>query len=245
MGLRTFLLSSVTVAAIIGACTTNPSADTLQWTLTPSEGVIGIGETVEFRIDISSKANINSDLELFISPTPTGVVATFPARITSTATSVTGSFSAPPGTVPGFYPFEFNLREEGGVFGLTQGFRLTVSDAGEAPDFSVGVDPDALTLPVDDVEAVAFSVTPLNGYTGTVRISLSGLPDDVHLIDGPNPDSLVFGARSGGKGGTFLLNFLPEPPVPAQVELMVTVTDGTITHQRTVLLTLAGGLAVR
>lgn len=235
----TFLLLSVVAAgAVIGACTTGPESDKLKWTLTPTEGEIGLGGTAPFLIHISSKANINSDLDLSITPSPIGLVIDYPAHVTSTASTVEGTFHAGPGTELGLYTFDVNLREQGTQFGLPQQFRLTVVGEGEAPDFAVGLEPDALTMPIETPQTVAFRITPLNGYTGTVNITVGDLPNDVHLVAGPSPPSFTFAAGEGGKGGTILLSYNPVPPVPAQVALLVTVSDGAITHSRTLTLTL-------
>jgi hypothetical protein len=232
------VVSVVAVAAAIGACTTGPDSDKLKWTLTPTEGAIGLGGAEPFLIHISSKANINSDLDLSITPSPIGMVIDYLAHVTSTATTVEGTFHAAPGTELGLYTFDVNLREQGTEFGLPQQFRLTVVGEGETPDFAVGQEPDALTMPVETPQTVVFRITPLNGYTGTVNISAGDLPNDVQLVAGPSPPTFTFAAGEGGKGGTILLSYNPVPPVPGQVALLVTVSDGTITHSRTLTLTL-------
>jgi hypothetical protein len=239
MGARSQVVLLAAAAAIIGACSTDPGVDQFEWTLTPKEGATTLGGLVSFEIQIKSKTNINSDVEFTTSPLPSGLASDLPASVTSTASTVSGSFYAAPGTELGLYEIEISAREKGGEYGLPQTFKLTVSAGGEAADFSVEVDPTAMTMPVETPQTFTFRVAPLNGFTGTVSIQLSGLPDgNLYLLSGPTPATLTFAAGDGSKGGTMVLQYLPSPPVPAQVQVVVTVTSGTLGHTRTITLTL-------
>ena len=232
------LLASVTLFAAIGGCATEAGQDHLKWSVTPLEGTIAIGGQANFTIHVTSKANINSDLELRASPVPSGLEVNLPASATSTASVIEGSFHATPGMEPGLYRIDINLREEGTEYGLPYSYELTVTDGGTAPDFSVEVDPASTTMPVETGKTFAFRVSPLNGFSGTVNISLPDLPNEIRLSQGPTPASLTFALNEGSKGGTFVLQYLPSPPDPATLELVLRAASGAIIHTRTITLTL-------
>jgi len=235
----TGLLAAVAIFVAVGACTTDSNTDQLKWELSPSRGEIAIGGAAPFTITVESKANINSDLELTTTPV-NGIVSSLPASVTSTASTIEGSFYAAPGIEPGAYSIDVNVREEGTEYGLPQTFLLTVSQGGDAPDFSLEVDPIETTVNVETGRTFTFYVRPLNGFSGTVAIALTGLTDDLELAQALTPPTLDFPPASGGKGGTFVLRYQPTPPVTSPVVLTVTATAGSLSHSRTITLTLPG-----
>lgn len=237
MGLRSRIpLYPMVAAWIIGGCTTSPD-DRLKWTFGEDHGQIALGETLDFTIEVASKQDINSDLEL-TSSGAAGIVTTLPPTVTSTVSTIHGSFYAEPSAEPGAYPIGINVREKGAGYGLEKTFLLTVTEGGTAPDFSLEVDPIESALAFETGKTMAFYVRPLNDFTGAVSLSLSGVTDDVQLLSDLTPPSLEFDGTTGGAGGTFVIAYHPMPPVVSPVVLTLTATSGSISHSRTMTLTL-------
>jgi hypothetical protein len=232
-------------AVLALACSTEPGGDTLKWTLNPRFAETTLGGSVPFRIDVQSKSNINSDLEISHTSLPPGITLDLPSQVTSTVSQIDGVFSISPEAELGTYTVDLNVREEGTEFGLAKTFEITVTSGSEEPDFVVEVEPVEATLAVELVTVITYRVRPLNGFTGTVNITLSDLPDDVTIFQGPNPTSLTFAAGDGGKSGTVSFVFTPHAPIPSQVQAMIIVSGQGITHARSFVLNLPGLNLVR
>lgn len=226
------------LAASLGCESLTPKEDTLQWTLTPRFIQAAPGETVSFRIDVASKSNINADLDIQHSPTPETILVNLPASAASTADRIDGTIVISSDVEPGVYEVDINVREEGTSYGVPKVLELTVTTSTGEPDFTVEVEPLADTLVIEQVSVITYRVRPLNGFLGTVSISLTGLPDDVTIFQGPNPPEFTFAPGEGGKSGTIGLLFVPMLPVPPEVEATLTATGNGITHIRTIHLRL-------
>ena len=101
-----------------------------------------------------------------------------------------------------------------------------------APDFTISVNPPTNTVVRPGSVQYTVTLTPLNGFSGVVNLSLSGLPSkttgsfspsSVNLSGGPATSTLTVTADRGGPTGTFTLT--------------VTSTNGSISHSQNVTLT--------
>jgi hypothetical protein len=101
-----------------------------------------------------------------------------------------------------------------------------------SPDFSLAVSPTSRTVARPGSTTYAVSLTSLNGFTGNVSLSVSGLPSKTSASFSPNPvtlgasgsSTLTVSADANGPRGTYTLT--------------VTGTGGGQTHSQTVTLTL-------
>lgn len=230
------LLLALTAASLgLGACVTETS-DVLDWELSPDRADSHSGGVVFFHVQIKSKKNINSDMELQATA-PAGFELALPTTLASTADEAEGEVFVPAGLDPGTYKIEVAVREEGGSW-YSKSILLFISDEeGGEPDFSVELDPTSSTMEAGVGQTFTYYVRPLHGFLGTVEISLSQVGDDLVLSQGISEPVLTF-SNSGGKGGTFVIRYEPHPPVASPVELTVTVSGGGVVHTRTLTLTL-------
>jgi hypothetical protein len=228
----------------VAACGIEDPTNIFVWSLTPTEAETAIGQLVSFQIRIDTKSNINNDVELEPGAVPDGFTVSLPTGMTSTQQTADGTVYASPAVEEGTYEVEIRAREAGGEFTARQ-IRVTVTNAGGSADFSVEVDPQTFTMEIELGKTFTYYVRPLNGFTGTVAVTITGLTDDLVFGQVLTPSTLDFPPGSGGKGGTFVLRYLPQPPVASPVQLVVTAQSGTIVHTRTITLTLVPRPAAR
>jgi hypothetical protein len=114
---------------------------------------------------------------------PDGFTLTIPTRMGSTQETADGTIYASPAVDVGTYEVEVQAREVGGVFSL-RSIRVVVTGGGGSADFSVEVDPQTTTIQAGSAHTFGYQVSPLNGFSGTVAVTLTGLTDDLDLRDG-------------------------------------------------------------
>jgi subtilisin family serine protease len=98
------------------------------------------------------------------------------------------------------------------------------------PDFTVAASPASRTVPAGDTTSYTVTVGTLNGFTGNVALSLTGLPAGV--------GSSAFSPATVAAAGSSLLTIttLATAP-PGTYPLTVSATSGTLSHTVTVMLT--------
>ena len=139
-------------------------------------------------------------------PVPAGATsATFPVNTTAVAVSTTVIISASYG-------------------GGTQTASLTVT---AAPNYTLSASPSSVTITQGSSGQSAVTVTPQNGFSGSVSLSASGLPSGVSAAFSPNPttttSTLTLTASSAAATGT--------------ATVTITGTSGPLTHTTTISLT--------
>ncbi|MDE3100445.1 MAG: RICIN domain-containing protein, partial [Verrucomicrobiota bacterium] len=104
-----------------------------------------------------------------------------------------------------------------------------VSIAGPAPDFSITASPPSQTITAGNGASYTTTIGSINGYNGTVSLSVSGLPANASASF--NPASVT-----GSGNSTLTINTTTSTPAGTYT-LTITGTDGTLTHSTTVSLT--------
>jgi hypothetical protein len=236
-------LGALAAAGAVACGAVLETTDSFSWTLTPDQAQVNFGQLVNFHVTINTKSNINRYVDLAPGEVPEGFTVTKPATMASTQQTADGTVYVSPALELGTYEVEIKAREAGGDFS-TQLIRITVTAGEGAADFSVEIDPEAATLGLEGPPTFMYYVRPLNGFSGTVALALTGLPDDL-TIEGLTPSTLDFPPGGAGQGGTFILHYTPVPPVTSPVQLVLTASSATIVHSRTYTVTLLAPEAVR
>ena len=223
------LLGILSLAGCFGG--SNP---TLDWSVTPDRRTISPGDQTTFTIQVRSKAHINDTVNLRVTGVPTGATATFtPQLMPDTATTSTLTITTTTALAVGTYTLTVFAHEVGGDAESSDTVQLIVTDGGTDPDFTLEVDPLSYLFDAELGKTFTFFIRPLNGFTGDVAVSLSGVPTHVTVQQAVTPSTLNF-PNSGGKGGTFVLRMntggFAQPPV----DITVTATSGGITHVGTI-----------
>ena len=105
----------------------------------------------------------------------------------------------------------------------------TLTEGSATPDFSLSASPTSLSIATGSSGTSTITITPKNGFTGSVTLSASGMPTGVTASFGTNPTTatsvLTLTASSTATLGTSTIT--------------ITGTSGALTHTTTVALTVS------
>jgi len=184
--------------------------------LTLTQGTMGTST-----ISVNPINGFNGTVNLSISGLPSGVTASFnPTSATSASTlTLTAGSAAATGTVT------LTISGTSGTLTRTTTMTLTVN-APVVPDFSLSASPASLSIRRSARGSSTITVTPVNGFSGSVSLSIAGLPAGVTASFNPSAttstSTLTISVSSSAGLGTSTLT--------------VTGVSGTLTHTTTIAL---------
>ncbi len=120
------------------------------------------------------------------------------------------------------------------VAGTTPDIRMLLQIAGPA-DFGGSVAPGSQTVVPGGTTSYTVNVTPQNGFTGDVTLSVSGLPSGVTGSFSPNP-------VTGGSGSSTLTLTASNSTPLGNSTFMITGSSGSLVHSLTANLTVNSSL---
>jgi hypothetical protein len=184
-------------------------------------------------------AGANAGYTLFIEPLH-GYLGTVTIAATGLPAGVTASFQpgntiqnsngfvsltlvTDPSTAPGSYPVRLTATSGS----LTHGVTITLVVTAETGDFTGSIVPGAQTLGQGEIGSVTVQVIPINGFTGSVTLSVTGVPAGATASFNPQ-------VVTGGSGSTVLTIATGFAPV-GKYNLTLTGTSGAISHSATVI----------
>jgi len=211
------LINDLTGAANVPSFSLSSSASPLS---------IAPGKSGTSTINVNAQNGFNGTVSLGVSGLPAGVTASFSPQNATTSSLLTVNVpsSASPGTS--------TLTITGTSGTLTASTRLTLTIAGLA-SFTLTANPSNVTLkPGGGGGSSTITLAPQNGFTGSVSLSVSGVPSGV---------TATWGTASGGG---IPLNFSAASNAPAGTSTVtVTGTSGTLTSKVGISLTVVAGSA--
>ena len=194
----------------------------------PNTLSVAQGATTTSTITITSQNGFAGNVTLAASGLPSGVTATFttnPATSTSTLT-LTASSSATTGNVTVI------VTGTSGTLSSTASINLTVT-AAQPPNFTLSASPSTLTLVQGANGTSSISIVPLNGFSGNVTFSATGLPNSMTAAFSPNPSTST---------STVTLS-ASNTATPGNATVTVTGTSGTLSNTTTIALTVRAATA--
>ena len=193
----------------------------------PSSQAVVAGKTTSpgYTVTVSALNGFNGTVRLSVSGLPSGATPTFnPTSVTGSGTStltVSTSSTTPTGT--------YTLTITGTSGTLTHNTSVTLVVTGPAPDFTITASPSSRTVTRGHSTNYTVTVTALNGFTGTVNFSVSGLP---------NRSSASFNPSSvSGSGSSTMTVRTSLRTNRGTYTLTIKGTSGSLTHTTTVQLT--------
>jgi hypothetical protein len=139
----------------------------------PSNSVVP-GGSVNYTVSTTSFSGFSGSIALSASGLPTGATASFsPATVTGTGSStltVTPAGSTPAGTST------LTIKGLNGSVTHTTTVSLVVNAPPPPADFTISGSPGTRTVTVGNATTYTASIAALNGFTGVVTLSASGLP---------------------------------------------------------------------
>ncbi len=218
---------TVTIAGTSGSLTSQTTinltvAPAGNYTLTASPGSLSItqGASSASTITVNPLNGFNASVSLSASGLPGGVTASFsPSSTTGTSTlTLTANITAATGT--------FTVTITGASGNLTNSTTISLT-VNAAPNFSLSASPSSLSIGRGTQGTATITITPSNGFNGSVSLSASGLPSRVSASFSANPttstSTLTFTAGKRASLGTFIVT--------------VTGKSGALTHTTTISLT--------
>jgi hypothetical protein len=218
------LTHTTTISLTVNA-TVNPD---FSLSASPSSLTVTQGNSGNSTITVNSVGGFTGSVTLSASGLPSGVTASFGTNPTTSTSVVTlsASSTATTGTAT------VTITGTSGSLTHTTTISLTVN-APAQPDFSLSASPASLTVKQGTSGSSTVTVTPSNGFTGSVTLSTSALPSGVTASFGTNPTTstsvLTFTASSTATTGTSTIT--------------VTGTSGSLTHTTNISLTISSAAA--
>ncbi len=183
------------------------------------------GKTTTDTVTITDAGGFTGNVTLTISGLPSGVTCTFGTNPVTTTSVLTCTASA----TAAVGPFTATINGTSGTTTATISISGTVVSS--TGSFTIAASPTTCTMPQGGSCTVTITVTDLNGFTGTVTISASGLPSGVTLAGVTNPTAttevLTFAASTTATVGTS--------------NVTLTGTSGTLNATTSIIMVITAG----
>jgi hypothetical protein len=166
---------------------------------------------------------------------PSGAGASFsPNPISGGSGSSTMSVSTSASTPTGSYTLTITGTSTSGT--LTHSTTVTlVANAAASPNFSLSASPGSQTLTAGNSTSYTATVTPSGGFTGSVTLSVSGLPSGAGATFSSNP-------VTGGSGNsTMSVTTSTSTPAGSYTLTIAGTSSGSLAHSTTVTLVVNSG----
>ena len=191
---------------------------------TPSSQTAVQGNSATYTATVGAVNGFTGMVTFSASGLPAGANASFsPGSVTGSGSStmtVTTASTTPTGT--------YSITITGTSASTTHSTSVSLTvNAAATQDFSLSASPNGVTITQGGTGNSTITVTPSNGFTGSVTLSASGLPSGVTAGFGTNPangtSTLTLTASGGAATGTDIVT--------------ITGVSGSLTHTTTVTLT--------
>ena len=186
---------------------------------TPTSQTLSPGGAASYSVNIARVNGFSGTVTFSVSGLPTGATGTFTPNLETAGSTltVTTTSSTPAGTYP------LTITGVSGSLTHTTPVSLTVN----APDFSLSATPPSQTVAQGASGDYSVTVTPTNGFSSTVTLSVTGLPTGATGTFAPNPAT-----------ASSTLTVAPAITTPAGTyTLTITGVSGSLTHTTTVSVT--------
>ena len=160
---------SVDAASLVNFWNSNATPD-FTLAATPASQSVNQGVTANYTVALTAIGGFANAVTFSISGLPANATATFsPASLSgsgSSALAISTAITTPTGSYP------LIITGTDGVLTHTASVTLVVT----TPDFTLSAAPASQTVATGGSTSYTATIAPLNGYTGTVNFSVSGLP---------------------------------------------------------------------
>jgi hypothetical protein len=164
-------------------CGVAPTPD-FSLSTTPSSVTVTAGSTANYTENVTRTGGFTDSVSLSISGLPAGAAGTFTPNPNTGATSalaITTSSTTPAGS------YVFTVTGTSTVPPLTRNSTATL--VVQTPDFSLSTTPSSVTVTAGSTANYTENVNRIAGFTGSVSLSISGLPAGAAGTFTPNPNT--------------------------------------------------------
>ena len=199
------------------AATLVVSAPDFSLTATPSSQTINQGSPTSYAVTLNPISGYSGTVSFSVSGLPAGVSGSFtPATLTGSGSTVL-NITTLASTTPGTYPLTITGTD--GTLTHTATVTLVVTPAG---DFQMAATIASQTVNPGQNTGYGITITSVNGFSGVVGLSLSGLPAGATGTFNP--------ASVAGAGTSSLAITTSVATPPGAYNMIVTGTSGAIVH---------------
>jgi len=218
---------STTHTANVTLVVTAPVVGDFSVTASPASQTVTAGNGTSYTATATASGGFTGVVTWSASGLPTGAGASFsPTTVTgsgSSTMSVTTSTSTPAGT--------YTVTITGTSGSLVHSTTVTlVVNAAPTPDFSISDSPNSITVTRGTTGTTTVTIGAINGFTGTVNLSVSGQGSRVTPTF--NPTSVT------GSGSSTLSVRVSSRATRGTRTLTITGTSGSLVHSTTLTLTI-------
>jgi hypothetical protein len=209
-------ISQVTFAA--------PTTADFSLTASPASQSVVAGTNTSYSVTITPANGFNAAVSLAVGGLPSGANGTFSPN-NQPMTSSTLSVTTATGTTPGSYPL--TITGTSGALTHATSVGLTVTAPPPPLDFSLSASPNSRSVGHHGgTVTYTVTITPSQGFTGMVNLSVTGLPSRASASFSPNPamTSSTLTVTTGNR--TTIKSYT----------LVITGISGSLTHTTTVTL---------
>ena len=193
----------------------------------PASQSVTAGTGTSYTATVTGSGGFSGTVTFSVSGLPSGATASFnPTSVTgsgSSTLSVSTSTTTPSGT------YTLTITGTSGTLVHSTTVTLVVS-GGPQPDFTISVSPTSLNVSRGRSGTYTVTIGAVNGFTGTVSLSVSGLGSRVS--GSFNPSSVT------GSGSSTLTVTVQRKASTGTRTLTITGTSGSLSHSTTATLTI-------
>jgi hypothetical protein len=199
---------------------------------TPSSRTVTAGNSTSYTVNVSPLNGYTGTVSLSASGLPSGATASFsPASISGGSGSSTLNITTGSSTPAGASTITITGSDRTASLSHSTSVSLTVNQVA-APDFSVTVNPASQSVTAGSSGTYTVTINPVNGFTGAVSLSASGLPSGATASF--NPSSVAGGSGSS----TLTISTISSTPAGTST-ITITGTSGSLSHTATASLSVS------
>jgi hypothetical protein len=195
-------IGSVNAANLVNNWPATAPAENFSLSASPGTVTVAQGVSVSTTITITPLDGFNGNVALAASGLPAGVTASF--NPSSAQSSSTLTFAASAGAATG----SVTVSVTGTSGNLTNQTKVTLI-VNPAGNYALSASPNVLTIGQGSQGTSSITIAPLNGFSGAVSLSASGLPSGVTASFNPvsttSTSTLTLTAGTSAATGTFMV----------------------------------------
>lgn len=203
-----------------------PSTPNFSLSASPSSLSVNQGSSGSSTITVTPSGGFTGSVSLSASGLPSGVTASFGTNPTTSTSTVTFTAAATAATGT----FAVTITGTSGSLSHTTTVNLTVVNPGATPDFTISVSPASLAVRRGTTGSYKVTITAVNGFSGTVSLSVSGQGSRVTPTF--NPTSVT------GSGTSTLSVRVSSRATTGNRTLTITGASGSLSHSTHATLTI-------
>jgi hypothetical protein len=197
----------------------------------PSSQTVAAGNSTSYTATVTSFNGFNSPVSLGVSGCPSNATCTLnptsvtpPSNGSATSTLTVQTTSTTPGGT-------YTLTITGTSGSLVHNTSVTLVVV--APDFSISASTTSQTVKAGATAKFPLTLTPLNTFSGSVTLTVSGCPANSTCAFSPNPVTVT---SPNSSASTFTVTTTKRTS-PKSYAITITGTSGSLHHSTTVTLT--------